>query len=254
MPNPAYEQNEIIRNEYSEAVKLGRAGKYAEAARAFREYANNHPSSGLAPRALFLAALLEPTAQQAADNEKLLRERFPKSRFLAELEKRNRARAKQIVASPTPLNESPAQMAGRLESELTEAVGAPDREVPLRLQLGQAYLAMEEYDRALEVMRPAVELSRGRQEEPDILILISECYIATRRNSQAVTLLSDVLQRFPAATQRPRALYDFGLVNEASGNFERARTMYTELRQRWPASAEATQAQQRLKDMDRLAE
>jgi TolA-binding protein len=126
--------------------------------------------------------------------------------------------------------------------------------VPLRLRLGQAYLSLEEYERALEIMRPAADMAQGRHEEPDILILISECYIATRRNPQAVTLLADVLQRFPAAPQRPRALYDYGLVNEATGNFARARAMYSELRQSWPASAEAAQAIQRLKDMERLAE
>lgn len=254
MPNPTYEQNDSIRSEYVEAVQAARTGNYSHAAQLFRDYATNHGSSGLTPRALFLAALLEPATEKSQEAEKGLRERFPKSRFLAELEKRNRARAKSI-ATPTPIsNEPPAQLAARLETELTESVGNMEREVPLRLKLGQAYLALEEYERALEVMRPAAELSRGRTEEADILILISECYIATRRNAQAVTLLSDVLQRFPAAPQRPRALYDFGLVNEASGNFERARTMYSELRQRWPASAEAAQAVQRLRDMDRLAE
>ncbi|MGI8908023.1 MAG: tetratricopeptide repeat protein [Candidatus Sumerlaeaceae bacterium] len=254
MPNPAYEQNEVIRSEYIEAVKAGRSGNFPQAAQLFRDYAANHPSSGLTPRALFLAALLEPLPEKSEESEKILRERFPTSRFLSELEKRNRARAK-AMATPTPITaESPARAAGRLESELTEAVGSPDREVPLRLRLGQAYLTLEEYERALEVLRPAVDASRGRFEEADILILISECYIATHRNAQAVTLLADVLQRFPAAPQRPRALYDYGLVNEASGNFERARTMYSELRQKWPASAEAAQAVQRLRDMDRLAE
>jgi TolA-binding protein len=254
MPNPAYEQNEVIRAEYVDAVKTARAGDYEKAAQLFHDYAANHTASGLTPRALFLAALLSTSAEKAAESEKTLRERFPKSRFLSELEKRNRARAKEM-ATPTPVpDEQPSQAAARLEAELTEAVGSSDREVPLRLRLGQAYLSLEEYERALEIMRPAADMARGRAEEPDILILISECYIATRRNPQAVTLLADVLQRFPAAPQRPRALYDYGLVNEATGNFERARAMYNELRQNWPASAEAAQAIQRLKDMERLAE
>lgn len=252
MPNPAYEQNEVIRREYVEAVEKGRSGNYAEAAQLFRDYAENHPSSGLAPRAFFLAALLAPDPEQSRQAATALRERFPKHRFVTELEKRKPSVA--TAAATPPPGEMPAQTAARLESELTDAVGTPQREVPLRLQLGQTYLTLEEFDRALEVLRPAMDLARGTAEEADILILISESYLANRDLQRAATMLTDVLERFPEAQQRPRAMYNLALVYEAGRQYERARALYSQVRLQWPDRPEAAQAMQRLKDMDRLAE
>jgi len=255
LPNPAYEQNEVNRAEYTEAVKTARAEKYAEAATLFRDYAENHPSSGLAPRALFLATLLQSDPAKAAESYALLKERFPTSPFIKQIEKRTQGRlGAAATPPPIPADEPPQQTAARLETELTNNVGNPDQELPLRLQLGQAYMRMEEYERALEVLRPAQEASRDKPQEPEILVLISECMIATGNTQQAVNLLSDVIQRYPAAPQRPRATYDLGLIYEASGNYARARAMYNEVRQQWSGTAEGEQAIQRLKDLDRLAE
>jgi TolA-binding protein len=253
MPNPAYEQNEAIRTEYVEGVKHGREGNYPESARVFREYAANHPSSGLAPRALFLAALIDPDFVSAGQSEQNLKELFPKSHYVAEFQKR-RPKMDAPEVDATSLNESPAQIAARLEQQLTENVGAADTEVPLRLRLGQAYMTMEQYDRALDVMLPAREIAGGKPEEPDILVLISECWIATRKNADAEKTLQEVLERFPEAVIRPRAAYDQGLVNEAAGQIERARALYSEVRLKWPGTPEATQAEERLKDLNKLAE
>ena len=115
-------------------------------------------------------------------------------------------------------------------------------------------MTMEQYDRALDIMLPAREISGGKPEEPDILVLISECWIATRKNADAEKTLQEALERFPEAAIRPRAAYDQGLVNEAAGKIERARALYSEVRLKWPGTPEATQAEERLKDLNKLAE
>lgn len=243
-PNPAVEESEALREKYSEAVLAGRSGDYAGAARLFRGYALNHALSKLAPRAQFLAAILEPNPTQSAADGKELEEKFTDSKYVEEFKRRRPA--------PTPdLEEASPADIPMLEGQLAQHAGT-GHEVVLRIRLGQALLKSEQFDRGLQVLIQALEAANGTPEEAEILILISDAAIAKRDSGQASRALDQLLRRHPETAQRPRVRLNQGLLLEETGAYPRARAMYQALVQESPQSPEADLARERLRDLRML--
>ncbi|MBX7246979.1 MAG: hypothetical protein K1X53_15890, partial [Candidatus Sumerlaeaceae bacterium] len=115
MPNPAVEDNEALRDSYTAAVYLARAGNYELASDQFREFASRHPSSRLAPRALFLAAIVEPDPAKAADARERLKINYADSDYVKELAVR--LPGEDTSTSSTALKNTTA----RLETEVASA-------------------------------------------------------------------------------------------------------------------------------------
>jgi len=261
MPNPAYEQNDVILSDFKAAIQKARQNDFDAAAAMMREYASNHPSSGLAPRALFLSVIFEKNNAKAEASRKQLAERFPDSHYVNEARER---RPKAVVATQTAAGDSgvsitlaqetPALSISEMESQLTLNVGNPVREPLLRKQLGEAYIEQKDYDRALEILKPAVDMSKGQSIEPEILLLISECYVQKKDVQKAAAILMDVADRFPDAARNPRAAWNIGLVYEEAGKYQKARAIYGDLRRRWPDTKEAGWAGDRMNDIARLSD
>jgi TolA-binding protein len=99
MPNPDVEPNPVLIQNFTEAVQLGRDGRQAEAAARFQSYAQNHPLSGLTPRALYLAAVLHPDLRQAAASAVQLRRQHSSSIYIRMVTNR---RPEVFEVSPAP--------------------------------------------------------------------------------------------------------------------------------------------------------
>lgn len=254
MPNPVYEQNATILGEFQQAVKRARAEAYAEAAQLFREYVGNHPSSGLAPRAAYLSVVFEKSNAVARESLGKLKELFPDSHYVKDAEKRRPelAEAKSAAAaSPTPVaDETPRAKADRLEKELTAAIGDTTKEPQLRRELGETYLDLEEFDRAWEVLRPAVDLVSGQPAEGQILLMLARCQMARKDTVRALGIVENVEAKYPEAVSgSASASWIAGLVYESGGKYARARSLYGDIRLQWPDSKEAGWASARLNDL-----
>jgi TolA-binding protein len=268
MPNPAYEQNTTILAEFQNAVRMARAEDHAGAARAFREYVINHPSSGLAPRAAFLSIIFEKSRSQARADLESLKQQFPKSRYVAEAEKRRgdelaigapatsapSAGAQPSASGSTLLEtETPQQQIARLERELTAAVGDPAREPLLRKNLGVLYLQQEEAERAYEVLRPAADMASDQPLNGEILVALGRTLMARGETVQAISLYEAVEAKHPGLIESSAAnTWSVALAYEGAGKYGRARTLYNLLRQNYPGTAEAGWASARLNDLAAL--
>lgn len=245
MPNPSAEENEVIRQEFIGAVNAGRAGQYADASRKFRDYAANHPSSQLAPRALFLSAVMATSFADSALAAGELRKLYKSSPYVRELDRRGVGKE----ASPQDLY----QMTAAYEQELA-ADASGGKSLAKRIRLATLYVRQADYVRALQTLEPAADAARGRAEEPEILDLISECRMGQGMNPEAMVMMDELLRRFPTYRGRPRIRLNLGLVNEAEGNYQRAVAEYKALLTESPASAEAQMAKQRVEDLMQLSE
>lgn len=272
MPNPAYEENTSILAEFQTAVRSARAENHDEAARLFRDYALNHPSSGLAPRAMFLAIVFEKDRRQGREDFATMKKLFPDTHYIKRVEARRpdvtRDPAVAAAASGDPLatgtenlagesappNETPRQRVDRLERELTTVVGDPTREPALRRQLGEAYLNLEEYDRAWEVLSPAAAMAAGTPDEGPVKALLVRSHMARGQVTQALALLDELEQKFPDQIGGTAASsWSAGLAYEAGMRFAKARTIYHDLQRKWPDSQEARWANLRLQQLATLA-
>lgn len=247
MPNPKVEENEVIRGEFESAVREGRAGSFSLAARHFREYGDNHPSSGLAPRALFLAAIMESDPAKADEAAQALKKTHPDSKYVDEL-------AQRKPADETAPSGNLLVDAQTIEQKLESAPDDKSVQIALRKKLASIYLKLDQPDRALEVLKTANGIAEGTPEEGEVLALTAEAEIAGKDISGASDTLNDLVQRFPEIARRPRVRLSMGLVNEEAGYYQRAAANYSALIQESPSSPEAKTAAARLKDMNRLSE
>jgi len=257
MPNPTYEQNSTILGEFQAAVRSARGDNYPNAAQQFREYAANHPSSGLAPRALYLSIVFEKNNAKAKESYESLQRLFPKSHYVEASAKRR----PEVLAGTEPkkaavagveaaVAETPQQKVARLEKELTVAVGNLTLEPELRGDLGAAYIEMEEFDRAWEVLRPAVDMTAGKPEEGKILLLMARCQMARRDTDRALAIVEIVEQKYPGTIMTDAAsAWNAGLAFESGARYAKARAIYNEIRAKWPGTAEAGWAEARLRDL-----
>lgn len=267
MPNPAYEQNTAILAEFQAAVRLAREADYAAAAKAFREYALHHPSSGLAPRAAFLAVIFEKSRSQVRKDFEALESNFPKSRYVGEAKSR-RSDVFEAASSPAATvpsgasadasvveipGETPQQQIYRLEQALTEAVGDPAKEPEIRLRLGNLYLQQENFGKAYEILRPAADMAEGQPLNGEVLLALARTMTARGETVQAIGLFQAVEEKHPGLIEsKAETAWSVGLAFEGVGNYTRARALYNTLRQNFPASREAAWATERLNDLAAL--
>lgn len=243
MPNPAVEENEPIRAEFTAAVTAARAGRYGDAARSFRDYAASHPSSRLTPRALFLAYVMETDPATRSESRAILERDHPKSPYIAEMKLRDKDAQPSIPTTPEAIAE--------LEQQLAADPMGPDA-LDLRRRLGHAFVSKQDYPRAMQVLEPALEVVSGRPEEPEVLDLMAEAYIAQGDNDRAMKLLDEIIRRFTTYRDLPRVRLNMGLANEAAGQYPRAMAEYNLIVQEAPRSIEAKAAQGRIKDLQKL--
>jgi TolA-binding protein len=241
MPNPAVEENDVIRNEFVAAVNAARDGQFADAASRFREYAAAHPTSRLTPRALFLSIVMEPDSMKSSEARATLQQKFPTSGYIAELKRRE--------ATAGPVN-SPQEIA-ELEKQLAADPMGPDS-LETRRKLGHAYVYAQNYDRALEVLEPALETAGGTPQEAEILDLTAETLIAKGDNARATRLLDEIISRYSTYKGMARVRLNMGLANEALGYYQRAMAEYRMIEEQSPATREAQAAQGRIADLQKL--
>jgi hypothetical protein len=245
MPNPAVEPNELIRMEFENGVRKARAGDLAGAAESLRNYAANHSSSGLAPRALFLAIVFEPDPARAVESYGKLRSAYPDSRYLEEVVRRRLP----VAAAPEFTSQDVVRLEGKLASETD-----PAARLETTRQLGAALVALKQYERARQVVEPAAREAGGTPQEAPLLDLLSECQLARRDMRGAMATLTDLLQRFPEYTNRPRVRLNMGLVSEEAGYYPSALANYRYLIEEAPDSPEARFARERIRDLEATSE
>jgi len=249
MPKPGAEENEMVRMEYINAIEAAKAGRHADAARMLRDYAQNHPSSRLAARALYVSIIIEPDAAKSAPAFGAL-EKFANSKqYLEELKRRGIQPAGITGASDLPAD--PQAAVALLEQELAASPqGAAS--VKTRLKLGALYSKLKQYDRSASLLEQALADAKGQPEEPEVLDALAECRIALNQRDQAMAALRDIVDRFPGYAGRPKARLNIGLMCEDAGDYQKARAMYRALIEESPAASEAVIAQERLRDLNRL--
>ena len=267
-PNPKVEADETLRDEYVKAVKLGRSGDAAGAARALRGYAANHSLSGLAPRAWFLAAVLDPDEGRSAEAAASLESRHPGNKYIPALKRRmeehRAATAAATGAGPAPepgasgepvnLDDRPAAAApppprepgGRAESSGPAPALAP------ALAAARDQMRDDRFDLAVETLRAALPAVAGSPDEVDILALISDAALGNRDVELASRTLDDLTRKHPEQASAPRVLLNRGLVSEERGEYARARSQYGKLIDTAPDSPEAAIARERIADLRAL--
>jgi TolA-binding protein len=282
LPHPAAEENEVLRDEYAAAVVRAREGDHAGAAALLRDYAAAHMLSRLAPRALFLAAIMDPDPARAAHSRDWLERDFPSSPYVTELRARMEAgRVAALVApaatsgaipgqsvalpdsglpttgtvgpSPVSPGETDAEAVARLERFLASAPVGPQT-LRQRLDLCRLYLKMKQPHRAGALLGTLIADARGRAEEPEALDVLAEYDIAAGRMDEAQRRLDALIAGFPAYPAMAKARLNMGLVSEAAGNYRRALAEYRAVAAGWPASAEAALARERIRDVEALVE
>lgn len=283
LPNPSAEENEVLREKYTAAIIRAREGDHAGAAALLREYANSHLLSRLTPRALFLAAIMEPDPARAAESRDRLEKDFPASPYVTEL--RNRVAAGRVPAlaakpadgrtdesfrgaspvpagasapspgpaSPVSTAETDAEAMARLERFLASAPVGPQT-LRQRLDLCRLYLKLKQPQRAESLVRSLLSDARGRTEEPEALDLLAEYSIAVGRMDEAKNHLEALIAGFPAYPAMAKVRLNMGLISEASGNYQRALAEYRAVSAGWPQTPEATLARERIRDVESLLE
>jgi len=235
-PPPELEPNDTARNEYLQALTLARLGRAAEAAAALRAFAQHYPASRLASRALFLAALVDTQPDAVAQDVALLRQFFPRSEYITELELRGViAPGGGVAAASTPPPASDARLdAFRAVAKLREA-------------------AEQDYrDRNYAAAVAKLENSPLTLQSPDLLDLMAQSLVALGDTVRAATIIEKVLAEFPNYEGRKNLLLTYGLVLEDAGKYERAIAEYRKLIEEAPDSVEAQTARVRIRQLDQL--
>ncbi|MCX7018300.1 MAG: tetratricopeptide repeat protein [bacterium] len=249
MPKPGVEENEMVRMEYINAIEAAKSGRSADAARMLRDYAQNHPSSRLALRALYVSIIIEPDAQKTAAAFSAL-EKMPNGKpYLEELKRRGIQPG--AVSGADTLPADPQAAVDLLEKELSRSPGGAPSVTPRR-KLGALYIQLKQYDRALAQLDQALMDARGMPEEPDVLYVLAECRIGLNQRDEAMAALREIVGRFPGYAGRSKARLNIGLIYEDAGDYQKARAMYRVLIEENPAASEAVIAQERLRDLNRL--
>ncbi len=237
-PSPEVEPNENARNEYLTALTLAREGKSAEAGRAFRAFAQRNPTSRLAARALFMAALVDTEPSALAEDISLLRKFFPRSDYLVELELRG-------VISPVSAggraSGSPSTSSTADASSIRQLIAA------LRDEAERDYR-----DRSYAAAIAKLENSPLTPQVPELLELLAHCQIAMGDNVRAAATIEKVLAQFPSYDGCKNLRLTYGLLLEDAGKYERAIAEYRKLIEDAPDSVEAQTARVRIRQLDQL--
>lgn len=239
VPTAELEPNEAARNEYLVALTAAREGKAAEAASAFRAFAQRYATSRLAPRALFMAALLDTEPQALAEDVALLRKFFPRSDYLTELELRG-------VIAPAATLAQPSQR----QPVATSVPPTPDPRTTatqLREEVERDYR-----DRNYAAAIAKLESSPLTSQEPSLLEILAQCQVAMGDNVAAVATIEKILANFPAYERRKNVRLTYGLLLEDAGKYERAIAEYRKLIEEVSDSVEAQTARTRIQQLDQL--
>ncbi len=236
-PPPEVEPNDTARIEYLNALAAAREGRHTEAAAAFRGFAQRYPSSRLAPRALFLAALVEQDPQEVAKNVALLRQFFPRSDYLTELELRG-------VISPG----SPSSLSQPVSAQPTPEAVSPLRQIN---ELSEEVAADYRY-RNFAAGLAKLEASPLTPQSPELLDLQSQGLIALGDHVRAVAVIEKIFTDFPNYEGRAKLRLSYGLLLEDSGKYERAIAEYRRLIEEAPDSVEAHTARVRIQQLNEL--
>ncbi|MCX7625489.1 MAG: tetratricopeptide repeat protein [Candidatus Sumerlaeaceae bacterium] len=239
VPTAEIEPSEAARNEYLLALTAAREGRTAEAAAAFRAFAQRYATSRLAPRALFMAALLDTDPQALAEDVALLRKFFPRSDYLTELELRGVISA---AAAPTRLSHGeslPPPTAPMPDSRATAA--------QLREEIQRDYR-----DRNYAAAIAKLENSPLTPQDPALLEALAQCQVAIGDNVTAVATIEKILTNFPTYDRRKNVRLTYGLLLEDAGKYERAIAEYRKLIEEAPDSVEAQTARTRIQQLDQL--
>lgn len=239
VPTAEVEPNEGARNEYLIALTAAREGRAAEAAAAFRAFAQRYATSRLAPRALFMAALLDTDPAALAEDVALLRKFFPRSDYLTELELRG-------VIPPAATLARSAQR----ESVVSSVSPTPDPRTTatqLREEVERDYR-----DRNYAAAIAKLESSPLTSQDPSLLEILAQCQVAIGDNVSAVATIEKILANFPAYERRKNVRLTYGLLLEDAGKYERAIAEYRKLIEEASDSVEAQTARTRIQQLDQL--
>lgn len=240
-PSPEIETNDAARNEYLLALTAAREGKTVEAAAAFRSFAQRYPTSRLAPRALFMAALLDTDPAALAQDVALLRKFFPRSDYLTELELRG-------VISSSSAQESPSAVPPSSSMTPTPQQDPRVAVVQLREEAERDYR-----DKNYPAAIAKLENSPLTAQDPSLLELLAQCQIAMGDNVGAATTIEKILASFPFYERRKNVRLTYGLLLEDAGKYERAVAEYRKLIEEAPESVEAQTARTRIAQIDQLS-
>ncbi|MGC8741356.1 MAG: tetratricopeptide repeat protein [Candidatus Sumerlaeaceae bacterium] len=240
-PSSELEPNENARNEYLAALTAGREGKSAEAGRAFRAFAQRYPTSRLAARALFMAALLDTDPSAVAEDISLLRKFFPRSDYLTELELRGVIAPGDAQPQPT---ESPAT------SNSVGFLNTADLQQAIKRLREDAERDFRDRNYAAAIAK--LENSPLTQNAPELLELLVHSLIALGDNVRAVSTIEKVLAQFPTYEGCKNLRLTYGLLLEDAGKYERAIAEYRKLIEEAPDSVEAQTAHVRIRQLDQL--
>jgi tetratricopeptide (TPR) repeat protein len=240
LPNERIEPREEVRFAYIEAIALAREGKSAAAAQKLRLFARTYPSSPLAPRAIFLAALLSEDPQVAEQDVRTLQRFFPTSDYLTELKLRGLSVADDV----------PAKSAQLASSTWETSSSAPIRQLNQVRDRVEELMRDKRYVEALSVLE---QIPNG-QGIPDVLDLQAQCYLGLGDNRTALAMIAQLLENFPSYERRQAIRLSYGLLLEDASQYERARAEYRKILEEAPDSDEARAARARLEQLNTLTE
>jgi TolA-binding protein len=244
-PPPEVEPNDAVRNEYLSALAAAREGKKTEAARAFRSFAQRYPSSRLASRALFLAALVESDPAAVSETVALLQRFFPRSEYLTELALRGVISSPESPAvTPTPTVSLDAATSSSAADQRLEML----REISRVRTEAEAAYRDKNYAEAIGT----IENCAYAQSSPDLLDLLARCYIAQGDSRRAAEIIQNVLEKFTSYEGRSNLRLSYGLLLEDAGKYERAVAEYRLLIEEAPDSVEAQTARTRIQQLNQL--
>ena len=244
-PPPEVEPNDAARNEYLSALAAAREGKRTEAARAFRSFAQRYPSSRLASRALFLAALVESDPAAVSETVALLQRFFPRSEYLTELALRG------VISSP---ESPPATPTPTVSLDAATSSSAADQRLEMLREISRVRTEAEAAyrDKNYAEAIGTIENCAYAQCSPDLLDLLARCYIAQGDSRRAAEIIHNVLEKFPSYEGRSNLRLSYGLLLEDAGKYERAVAEYRLLIEEAPDSVEAQTARTRIQQLNQL--
>jgi len=245
-PPPEVEPNDAARNEYLSALAAAREGKKTEAARAFRSFAQRYPSSRLASRALFLAALVESDPAAVSETVALLQRFFPRSEYLTELALRGVISSPESPPAPTPT--------ATVSPDAATSSSAADQRLEMLREISRVRTEAEAAyrDKNYAEAIGTIENCAYAQSSPDLLDLLARCYIAQGDNRRAAEIIQNVLEKFPSYDGRSNLRLSYGLLLEDAGKYERAVAEYRLLIEEAPDSVEAQTARTRIQQLNQL--
>jgi len=155
---------------------------------------------------------------------------------LTELRTRLEARGEQIATTATPGDTTRQSPSAASAEQMYEA--------------SLAQLRRGSTSTARQGLREMLRVHPTSERAGDALYFIGQSFAAENADSSAV-YYEQVVQRYPASSRAPSALYNLGLLAERRKETKKARETYQKVVQKYPQSDEAALARDRLKALGR---